>query len=189
MPTHKQIIRYIQSDHVRMEALRAINALELPDWYIAAGFVRNLIWDHQFDVETALRDVDVIYYCPNNTSPERDLELEQCLDAIWPELPWSVKNQARMHQRNGDRPYLSSLDAMQFWPEKQTCIGARLHKNGTISLEHCFDITLQFNGKINWNPRRDIRVFQDRIQQKGWLDNWPSLSVEPHQQSATADCH
>lgn len=31
-----------------------------------------------------------------------------------------VKNQARMHLRNGDRPYQSATDAMRYWPETAT---------------------------------------------------------------------
>jgi hypothetical protein len=41
-------------------------------------------------------------------------------------LGWSVKNQARMHERNADRPYRSASDAMMHSPETATAVGARL---------------------------------------------------------------
>ena len=46
------------------ECLEAVSSLWLPDWYIAAGFLRNAIWDalHAKSVRTPLNDIDVIYY-------------------------------------------------------------------------------------------------------------------------------
>ena len=47
-----------------MEQLRAARALALPDWCIAAGFVRNRVWDHLHGIVPARlpADIDVIYY-------------------------------------------------------------------------------------------------------------------------------
>src|SRR5712664_2713902 len=36
----------IAQDPVGMEQLRSVRTLDLPDWCIAAGFVRNRVWDH-----------------------------------------------------------------------------------------------------------------------------------------------
>lgn len=42
----QEILKIIGSDARRMEILKAVRTLELPDWIIGAGFVRNPIWDH-----------------------------------------------------------------------------------------------------------------------------------------------
>ena len=42
-----------------------------------------------------------------------------------PGIRWSVKNQARMHRRNGDAPYRDTLDAVAHWAETPTAIAAR----------------------------------------------------------------
>ena len=102
-----------------MRALRAVSTLALPDWLIAAGFVRNIIWDSVYAKQTALNDIDVIYFCTEDRSAARDLLLEQRLRAVEPDLPWSVKNQARMHRKHGDAPYKNTVDAMRYWPEQQ----------------------------------------------------------------------
>ena len=161
-----------------MKALRAVKSLDLPDWLIAAGFVRNIIWGHLFDHEVDLNDIDVIYFCTQDTSKERDQGLESQLVQMYPDLPWSVKNQARMHLKHGDASYLSTIDAMRYWPEKQTSIGVKLDHQDSIVIGHCFDLSIQFNGYINHNPARSIEVFNDRVLSKGWLDIWPQLKVD-----------
>jgi len=193
MSYEQRIIKLIESDPVRMRALRAARSLDLPDWLIAAGFVRNLVWSNvfegvfesvfesvsetKFQGEAALNDIDVIYFCISNTSEERDKDLEGRLRELEPGLPWSVKNQARMHLKNGDAPYQNTLDAMGHWPEKQTSIGVMLDSNDSVSLQHCFELSLQFRGTINHNPARSVEVFNKRVSEKGWLKIWPGLQV------------
>jgi uncharacterized protein len=63
MNHERLVIELISSDITRMHALHAVASLRLPDWLIAAGFVRNAIWDYLFDKKTPLNDADVIYYC------------------------------------------------------------------------------------------------------------------------------
>ncbi|MGL5489373.1 MAG: nucleotidyltransferase family protein, partial [Shewanella sp.] len=119
---------WLSQDNERMRALELVlqcaQVHSMPQWCIAAGFVRNLVWDklHGFDRQP-LNDIDLIYYCPLDTRPERDRAIEAYLRAGAPELPWSVKNQARMHLKNHDNPYQSSSDAMAYWPEMETAVG------------------------------------------------------------------
>ncbi len=58
----------IETDLIRMDCLRAVRELNLPDWFIAAGFVRNAIWDHIHDLPmTSLNDIDVVYFDRNDS--------------------------------------------------------------------------------------------------------------------------
>jgi len=161
-----------------MRALRATKTLELPDCLIAAGFVRNMVWNSLFDRDAELNDIDVIYYCLSDCSEERDLSLQNRLLSIEPEMPWSVKNQARMHLRNGDIQYKSTLDAMRYWPEKQTAIGALLDHDNHVVLRHSFNLDFQFNGQINRNPVRSVDLFKKRVSSKRWLELWPGLQAK-----------
>ncbi len=108
MSDEQRIIEWVKSDELRMRALYAVRVLDLPDWLIAAGFIRNLVWDNLFGKKTGVSDIDVIYFCRSDISAERDLSLEKRLRLLEPSLPWSVKNQARMHLRHGDSPYQST---------------------------------------------------------------------------------
>lgn len=51
-----------------MEILKTVSQLDLPDWWVCAGFVRSKIWDtvHGFNTRTPLSEVDVIYYDDTN---------------------------------------------------------------------------------------------------------------------------
>lgn len=174
----KKIIELIESDSLRMRALHAVQTLGLLDWMIAAGFVRNKIWCSIYGNEVALNDIDVIYYCSADDSQDRDAAIEKQLRSLEPDLPWSVKNQARMHFNNGDLPYINSLDAMSHWPEKQTAVAVMLDDIGQVVVKHSFPLELQFNGMINHNPARKIEIFKSRVEKKGWLKIWPQLHLK-----------
>ncbi len=172
------IIRWLHADTFRMEALQAVSRLNLPDWLIAAGFIRNLIWDKQHGTSTSLNDIDIIYFDNNNIAAANDFVYEATLNKMILGLHWSVKNQARMHLQNGDQPYRSTLDAMHYWPEIQTAIGAKLDKNGNAKVLHSFALENYFNSSISYNPVREIKIFNDRINSKGWLTTWKNLRVK-----------
>lgn len=172
------IVSIIEQDRARCLALKAVRSLALPDWLIAAGFVRNAIWDHVYGTKTSLNDIDVIYFCESDISIERDIELQNRLLELQPTFPWSVKNQARMHVKNGDPAYLNTKDAMQYWPEKQTSIGVKYDDQSRVAIQHCFDLELQFNGRVDRNPVRAKEIFEKRLRQKSWKDSWPELTIE-----------
>jgi hypothetical protein len=115
----KAIIDLIKKDPIRLEALECVYQLELPQGYIAAGFVRNLVWDSlHYNVKlTPLNDIDVIFFDANCLDSGYEKSLELKLSEQMPQLNWQVKNQAKMYLKNGDNPYQSTLDAMSYWPE------------------------------------------------------------------------
>ena len=179
MVSGSRIKDWIQSDPQRMEALQIASTLHLRDWCIAAGFVRNLIWDklHKKNTLTPLNDVDLIYFDPDDTSEESDRAREGHLRSI-SVLPWSVKNQARMHLRNQDKPYTSTSDAMSYWVEMETAVGVRLNKQGEIEFLAPFGIAKLFENSITINDkRRKPNEFQQRIESKRWLSQWRNLRI------------
>lgn len=172
-----QVKNWISKEPQRMEALTIAAAQELPGWCIAAGFVRNLVWDrlHGFASATALNDIDLIFFDPNDLSDSRDLEVEQKLRGI-SGLPWSVKNQARMHERNLDRPYTSTEDAMSFWVEIETAVGVALDEFGEVVIIAPLGIEELFDYTITLNPKRPkLEAFEERMSNKRWLEIWPKL--------------
>ena len=170
---------WLQADTERMSALAFATELNLPDWCLAAGFVRNLVWDqlHAYHQPTPLTDLDLIYFDPGNTSEQRDRELEAQLNAR-SAAPWSVKNQARMHHRNGDAPYHSTADAMSYWVEVETAVGVRLNKNAEVQLIAPFGLDSLMDGYLSLNPKRPKPdAFAQRQTNKAWLSIWPRLKV------------
>ncbi len=162
-----------------MEVLEAVSTLHLNDWCIAAGFVRNLVWDklHQKKPLTPLNDIDVIYYDPIHPDEEIDRSLERRLSAM-AKFPWSVKNQARMHERNRDNAYTSTSDAMSYWVEIETAVGAKLSTPREIEIIAPFGIARLFGNSITINnKRKKTGDFYARIKQKNWLSKWPELEI------------
>lgn len=161
-----------------MHILQCVAALGLPDCYVAAGFVRNMVWDYLHDYDpTLLNDVDVIYFSPQKISQQNNKLLEARLMSLIPDVRWQIKNQALMHHLNSDHPYRSSLDAMTFWPEKETAIGVRLEKTGEITIAAPFGVESLFGGCITHNPARERPIFEQRVQSKQWLKIWPRLRL------------
>src|SRR5690625_7765066 len=105
------IVKAIKEDEWMMNILFAVKSLDLPDWWICAGFVRSKIWDmiHDYNERTPLPDIDVIYFDLENTSDFEEKAMEATLTTLLSNVPWSVKNQARMHIKSILPPYSSSV--------------------------------------------------------------------------------
>ncbi|WP_218921030.1 nucleotidyltransferase family protein [Massilia putida] len=173
----------IASDDRRMRVLRIVRDLGLPDCWVAAGFVRNRVWDHAHRRASSPlpQDIDVIWFDPAACGAERDAALETALRDRDGTSAWSVKNQARMHARNGDRPYRSAVDAMRHWPETATAVAVRLAARGEIEVAAPLGLDDLF-GLIVRPTRRFLgekhAVYLDRIRSKNWERDWPGLKIE-----------
>lgn len=183
MDMHENLIReWMESDPMRMRALRLARALDLPDWCIAAGFVRNMVWDklHGYNTPTPLEDIDFVYFDPCHATAEHDRRIELQLAEASPDLPWSVHNQARMHEHNGDTPYASTLDAMSYWVEQETAVGVRLDHGDCIEVIAAFELDGLFAKRITPNRRKrnSATEFSRRLARKNWLWIWPDLRVD-----------
>ncbi len=171
----------VAHDKVRMALLAQVASLGLPDCWIAAGFVRAAIWDHLHARRAAApsSDIDVIWFDASQKSEEADRQIERWLAARAPDYTWSVKNQARMHSRNGDPPYFSCADAMLAWPETATSVAVRLADGDVevlapLGLADLFGLILRptpvFSGA-------KVDVFRKRVAEKRWLERWPLLRL------------
>ncbi|MCG9685174.1 nucleotidyltransferase family protein [Vibrio sp. Isolate23] len=176
-----RIVELIKQDPVRVKALECVSKLGLPQCYIAAGFVRNLVWDalHGFDVATPLNDADVIYFAPDENDPKVYLHHESQLKQLMPGVNWQVRNQALMHTRNGDLPYTSSLDAMSYWPEQETAVAIRQVAPDSYECIAAFGYESLFGYCVTHNPKRSRETFENRVNSKGWLVRWSSLKIVP----------
>lgn len=175
----------IASDCRRMRVLDFVRDLGLPDCWVAAGFVRNCVWDymHQRSTSPLPQDVDVIWFDPKKSTSEHDAALEMALLGRDNTLRWSVKNQARMHQRNGDRPYRSASDAMRHWPETATAVGVRLGHLGGIEVAAPFGLDDLFELIVRPTQRfvtEKHPIYLERIRVKNWHTVWPDLKIEMH---------
>ena len=184
LKTKDDVIRLIESDEHMMGIIQTANTLQLPDWWICAGFIRSKIWDtlHGFPMRTASPDVDLIYFDPNNTHEEIEKELEDKLKYRMPSIPWSVKNQARMHVINNLPPYTSSVDAICKFPETVTALGVKLDNENNVVLTAPYGLEDVINLEVKPTPYFSetmglAAIYEQRIIKKNWKSIWPKLTI------------
>lgn len=175
----------LSGDPRRSRILGIVRSLGLPDCWIGGGFVRNAAWDHLHGRSACCAqsgDVDVVWFDPDRATPSEDARLEASLHACDPWINWSVKNQARMHLRNGDAPYSSTADAMLHWPETATAVAVRQTEHGQCAIAAPFGLGDLFALVLRPTPRftgDKHGIFLDRVRTKGWLEVWPLLTMRP----------
>ena len=171
----------IAADPWRMQVLRTVRALDLPDWAIGAGFVRSRIWDWLCgDRRTTVpTDIDVLYHDSADLDPAREMDFERRLNQVLP-APWSVTNQARMHVENRDAPYASTHDALRHWLETPTAVAVCLSATDRIDVLAPWGLEDLFTMTVRPTPsgRAKLDVYRRRIAQKNWALSWPSVRVE-----------
>ncbi|CAI8907671.1 hypothetical protein KOY_03254 [Bacillus cereus VDM021] len=167
-----------------MEILQTAKSLQLPDWWICAGFVRSKIWDvlHGYEVRTLTPDIDIIYFDPLHISVSTEEKLENKLKSIDSTIPWSVKNQARMHVVNNMPPYSSSVDAISKFPETATALGVTLDKqdNVVLTAPHGIEdvLTLQVKPTPHFLEMKErTNMYKKRLQKKNWQSKWPNITI------------
>lgn len=181
-PLATRLQQLIAADAYRLSLLQAVRSLALPDAWIGAGCVRNAVWDalHGRPATAPHSDIDVIWFDPAACSPEQDLALEAELTMACPGPQWSVRNQARMHLRNGDAPYASATDALRYWPETATAVAVRLTREDRIEIAAPLGLQDLWQGLLR--PAGAFATdkqaqFAARVDGRGWLARWPQLRV------------
>ena len=184
MKTQDDIIQALHDSSFHMRALRAVRDIDLPQCWIAAGFIRNYVWDrlHGYDQITPLNDIDVIYFDAANQNEALEKQKEAELNQAMPGYPWSVKNQARMHLKNGDDPYESNEIALKHWCETVTPIGARLAQDDTIEIIAPLGVQDLLNlscyaTPFTRNKPSKLRDYRSRMKEKKWWEVWPKVTV------------
>lgn len=183
MDAASKVIAVLRADPLRWHLLGAVGALNLPDGWIGAGFVRNALWDHLHGRAPSVPkgDVDVIWYNSLCVNEAEDRKHEAALRAVEPGIAWSVKNQARMHRRNGDEPYVSATDAMQYWPETATALAVRRIDSDDCEVAAPFGLDDLTQLILRPTPRfagEKRYIYDERVRSKKWAETWPLLREE-----------
>ncbi|RCW76817.1 nucleotidyltransferase family protein [Saliterribacillus persicus] len=179
-----EITTLIDEDDWMMEILKAAKSLNLSDWWICAGFVRSKVWDilHGFSVRTPIPDIDVIYFDPTTLSELEEKKSEGKLKSLLPNIPWSIKNEARMHLRNNVEPYSSSVDAISKFPETATALGVKLDDWNQVILTAPCGISDVVSLIVKPTPyfleNTDLSlIYNQRIIKKDWKATWNKLII------------
>jgi len=168
----------IAQDPVGMKQLRAARSLGLTDWCIAAGFVRNRVWDHLHGIAPPrpTADIDVLYYDAADLSKEPEQAYEARLNALEP-APWQVRNQARMHVWKGLPQHKSTADSMIYWLETVTAVGVRLEADDSLTVIAPLGVDDLVNLRCRPTTfgRTQRKEYDARIATKRWRELWPKV--------------
>ncbi|MFS8972577.1 nucleotidyltransferase family protein [Streptococcus mitis] len=185
MKNEQEILEAFRENPDMMAILTIIRNLALKDSWLAAGSVRNFIWNllsdkSPFDRET---DVDVIFFDPD-FSYEETLGIERKLKENFPQYQWELKNQVYMYLHSPHTvPYTSSRDAMSKYPERCTAVGLCLNEESAFELFTPYGLEDILNFQVRPTPHfleneDRMKLYQKRLSKKNWQKKWKNLTFK-----------
>jgi hypothetical protein len=182
------LVLLIENDVWMMNILRIVSNLNLPDWWIGAGFVRSKVWDtlHDYNKRTYLPDIDVVYFNkadfakPETNSVSTKIEefYQRKLTKKASDVNWSVTNQARMHIFHNTEQYKNSCEAIADWVETATCIAIKLDCSDHIQICSPYGTDDLFKMIVRPTPKYEgSEVFEKRCELKKWKLKWPHIKI------------
>ena len=133
-------LQQILESSVIASVLPAIAQLDLPDWWLAGGAVRNTVWQAIFgeDCQLVINDFDIAFFdlagvgeASLEENRTQELVAKATLSEQFPHYKFDVKNQASFARwRAGRRPYHSTEDGVADWLHTATAVGVRLDQQG-----------------------------------------------------------
>jgi hypothetical protein len=178
----RRLLEMVRGDAWLMQVLQAAASLRQPQWCVAAGAVRNLVWDHLHGhVERTLpNDVDYLFHDTVNTAAAYEQALQSRLNKRLPGVTWDAVNQATIHVHNRElQPYKSIAQAMRRWPEPVTAVGVSLDDAGAMQVIAPFGLSDLFDMVSRPVPEAPgtVEVYVQRMAEKNWPARWPRVKV------------
>ena len=187
-PAERELIDLVRSSPWLMRVLATVRETSLPDAWVGAGVLRDVVWGERYGPgfrPKRVHDVDVAFFDPDDVGRTNDDRATEHLATTLPGVPWEAKNQAAVHtwyqnKFGGDpvEPLTSIRDAVGTWPETATAVAVRL--TGNHAIEICAPLGLEdlLGGIWRRNPRR-ITIDQSwaRLARHDPSTRWPRVTV------------
>ncbi|HEX6872203.1 MAG TPA: nucleotidyltransferase family protein [Micromonosporaceae bacterium] len=195
LPGADQLRALIRSSDWLLRVLETVRASGLPDAWVGAGALRDLVWGERYGPgfdPGAVRDVDVAYFDPHDLSRQRDDSATAALEASW-SLPWEARNQAAVHTWYHDTfggdpvaPFRSIAEAIATWPETATAVVVRLDASGEVAICAPYGLADLLGGVWRRNPARvSVERSIARLARHRPELRWPGVTViRPDQPAA-----
>ncbi len=184
----KRLEEIIRSSPLLMEVLARLREDGLPDHLLVAGALYNLVWNRltgRPDL-TGINDVDVFYYDASDLSWEAEDIVIQRLARRFAHLPLpvQVRNQARVHLWFTGKfgtpfaPLTSSAEMLGRYASRTHAVGARLERDGTMTIVSPFGLDDIFSFRITPNPVLANKKAHEAKAARA-KSVWPELTVLP----------
>jgi hypothetical protein len=147
-------LQIILSNSIIATVLPAIAQLDLPNWWLAGGAVRNTVWRSLFGQECDLfvKDFDIAFF-DHVGNREQELFAKSTLKTQFPEQEFDVKNQASFgNWRAGKMIFNSTEDGITNWLHTATAVGVRMNKQGEWQFFTPYGLDDLFKGIIRPTP-------------------------------------
>ncbi|NDJ21142.1 hypothetical protein GS682_05690 [Nostoc sp. B(2019)] len=171
-------LQTILADTLIGTVLPAIAQLNLPNWWLAGGAVRNSVWHSIFGNECGLgiKDFDIAFFdIEGNRSQE--LAAKATLTEQFPHEQFDVKNQASFARwRLGHRAYTSTEDGITDWLHTATAVGVRLDAQGEWQFFTPYGLDDLFGGIIRPTPAHTHNL-EAHNKASGFLQKCPYLRL------------
>ncbi|SCL22733.1 hypothetical protein GA0070624_2596 [Micromonospora rhizosphaerae] len=189
-PQTAELAELIASCSWFLNVLAAVRAGGLPDAWVGAGVLRDLVWGQRygggFDPQD-VRDVDVAFFDPNDLTHSNDVAATELLRRREPAVPWEATNQAAVHTwyenvfGTGPVDALRSIaDAVATWPETATCVAVRLDPAETLHVCAPFGLDDLLDGVWRRNPGRvTVELSRARLARHEPSRRWPQVKIIP----------
>ena len=183
----ERLIAILGKNRALQTVLDLAPQLELPDYYVGAGFVAQTVWNVLSGRHPTkdVKDIDIVYFDPRDLSEEGEAQQTRNAQALLQSvpLPVDVTNEARVHTWYGKafgyeiEPYRSTEAAIQTWPSTATSIGIRrsgpeLEIYAPFGLDDLLGLVVRPN-----KVQIDEATYARKTQR--WSSCWPNLTVIP----------
>lgn len=153
-PQNNNCLQEILVNSPIAEVLGAIAQINLPDWWLAGGAIRNTVWHSIFGEKCQLfiKDFDIAFF---DATGDRNQELaaKATLTTKFPQHLFDVKNQASFARwRPGRKTFTSTEDGIMNWLHTTAAVGVKIDCEGELQFFAPYGLEDLFNGIIRPTP-------------------------------------
>ena len=183
-----EMISILRKNKELMYVLDYVDSLGLNNYYIVSGIIFQTIWNYldKIDLNTGIKDIDVVYYNDKNLSVDVDLmyyrKIQNYVDNLGINYDIDVSNEARMHiwkEANCNtkvKPYKSTEDAISRWLATVSAVGLT-KKNGELFIYAPYGVEDIFTKTIR--PIKIVDNNKELYKKKviSWSERFNNLNI------------
>lgn len=168
-----------------MQVMETARELDLPDWLLFSGAIYQRVLNDVTgrDPDYGIKDYDLGYFDPDTSYEAEDRVIKQVAAAFEPPVREmvEVRNQARVHlwfEGKFGEPYsplTRTADALDRFTSATFAVGAKLERDGAMTIVAPFGLEDLFALRLRTNPIRKTNGFLRTAQAA--QQRWPELEI------------
>jgi hypothetical protein len=169
-----------------MRVMTVARELDLPDWLVFSGAIYQPVWNHLTGrpPDHGIKDYDLGYFDPDTSWDAEDTVIRRVAGAFAPPLreQVEVRNQARVHLWFEDHfgepyaPLSGTAEALERFAAPACAVGARLERDGELTIVAPFGLDDVFAMRLRPNPRREPKGMAKIVASA--RSRWPEVMAD-----------